>query len=40
MRSDFGASFFLVAFVVFINGHHFFIDSSIWKSKNKLAQAN
>jgi hypothetical protein len=40
MRSDFGASFFLVAFVVFINVHHFFIDSSIWKSKNKLAQAN
>lgn len=28
-------SFFLVSFLVFINIHHYFIDSVIWKSSNK-----
>ena len=29
-----GASPFLVAFLLFINIHHYFIDNVIWKSAN------
>jgi hypothetical protein len=33
VRTEFGVSFFLIAFAVFLNVHHFFIDSSIWKRR-------
>jgi hypothetical protein len=32
--------FFLIAFIVFINVHHFFIDSAFWRRDNKDVQHN
>lgn len=32
--------FFLIAFIVFINVHHFFIDSAFWRRDNKDVQQN
>jgi hypothetical protein len=31
-RFEFGSSFFLIATLLFLNVHHFFVDSSIWRS--------
>ncbi len=32
-RITFGSSFFVIALLLFFNIHHFFVDSSIWKSR-------
>jgi predicted MFS family arabinose efflux permease len=29
------ASFFMIAFLVFINVHHYFIDNVLWRFKNR-----
>lgn len=35
---DFTQNFFLVSFLVFINIHHYFIDSAFWRRGNKRVQ--
>jgi hypothetical protein len=34
-RAHFGSSFFIISFAVFLNLHHFFIDSAIWRRPQK-----
>ena len=34
-RNVFNASFFMIAFIIFINIHHYFIDNVLWRFKNK-----
>lgn len=34
-RNLFNASFFMIAFLAFINIHHYFIDNVLWRFKNK-----
>ncbi|MDM3872587.1 hypothetical protein QSV34_14635 [Porticoccus sp. W117] len=37
-KEVFGGSFFLVSFIVFINIHHYFIDSLMWKRENEVVR--
>jgi hypothetical protein len=38
-RNTFGFSFFLIAFLAFINIHHYFIDNVLWRFKNQQVRA-
>jgi len=38
-RFEFGSSFFLISALLFLNIHHFFVDSSIWHSKKVIKVA-